>query len=324
MSHGRHSGLTGRPSATGRERILSLDGLRAFALLIIMGYHFGVGWLQGGFFSLDIFYVLSGYLITGLLLSEYRRRHAIKLSAFWLRRARRLLPALLVVLVAVTLMVRFAEPAAIYPDFRMSALSALFYFSNWWQIGAQSNYFFATGPVYPLTHTWSLAVEEQFYLIWPLVVLAVLTLSGTFRRGLRNLLVVSALGAVASVVEMAVLYKPSANLTRLYFGTDTHAQSILIGAVLACALTMIEGRRGTEGMAPAATSPRLRAMLTFLGLAGLAGTLWLTWTQTGSASFDYHGGFALSALSAAAVILGSVCVRGGPLARVLSLPPWCG
>ena len=137
-----------------------------------MGYHFGVGWLQGGFFSLDIFYVLSGYLITGLLLGESARRARIKLSAFWLRRARRLLPALLVVLVVVTLMVRFAEPAGLYPDFRMSALSALFYFSNWWQIATSSNYFVATGAVSPLTHTWSLAVEEQFYLVWPLVVLA--------------------------------------------------------------------------------------------------------------------------------------------------------
>ena len=120
-----------------------------------MGYHFGVGWLQGGFFSLDIFYVLSGYLITGLLVSEYRKRSAIKLSAFWLRRARRLLPALLIVLVAVTLLVRFVSAPDLYIDFRMSALSALFYFSNWWQIAASSNYFVATGAVSPLTHTWS-------------------------------------------------------------------------------------------------------------------------------------------------------------------------
>jgi peptidoglycan/LPS O-acetylase OafA/YrhL len=319
-------GLTGRPSATGKERILSLDGLRAVALLIVMGYHFGLGWLQGGFFSLDIFFVLSGYLITGLLLSEYRRRRAVKLSAFWLRRARRLLPALLIVLVAVTLMVRLAEPASLYPDFRMSALSALFYFSNWWQIGAQSNYFFATGPVYPLTHTWSLAVEEQFYLIWPLVVLAVMKLSGPFRRGLRNLLVVAAVGAVASMVEMALLYSPSANMTRLYFGTDTHAQSILVGAVLACTLTMIQSRRGEEGMAPAATAPWLRRLLTGLGVAGLAGTLLLSATQKGSTSFAFHGGFALSALSAAAIIVGTVCVPRAGLARVLSVSPlvWIG
>ena len=167
MNEDNPTGRAARPSATGKERIASLDGVRAVALLIIMGYHFGVGWLQGGFFSLDIFYVLSGYLITGLLTSEYRRRGGIKLSAFWLRRARRLLPALVIVLVAVTLMIRFAEPAGLYPDFRMSALSALFYFSNWWQIATSGNYFVATGAVSPLTHTWSLAVEEQFYLIWP-------------------------------------------------------------------------------------------------------------------------------------------------------------
>src|ERR1700733_11659061 len=114
--------LTARPSATGKERINALDGLRAVALLIIMGYHFGVGWLQGGFFSLDIFYVLSGYLITGLLVSEYRKRDGITLSAFWLRRARRLLPALLIVLVVVTLLVRFVSTPGLYIDFRWRAL----------------------------------------------------------------------------------------------------------------------------------------------------------------------------------------------------------
>ncbi|HEY2563188.1 MAG TPA: acyltransferase family protein, partial [Acidimicrobiales bacterium] len=109
-----------RTSATGKDRISALDGLRAVSLLILMGYHFGVGWLQGGFFGLDIFYVLSGYLITGLLLGEYRRRGGVKLSGFWLRRARRLLPALVIVLVVVTLLVRFVSPPGLYPDFRMS------------------------------------------------------------------------------------------------------------------------------------------------------------------------------------------------------------
>jgi peptidoglycan/LPS O-acetylase OafA/YrhL len=317
-----------RPSATGKDRITALDGLRAVALLIIMGYHFGVGWLQGGFFSLDIFYVLSGYLITGLLVSEYRKRSAIKLSAFWLRRARRLLPALLIVLVAVTLMVRFAEPAGLYIDFRMSALSALFYFSNWWQIAANSNYFVATGATSPLTHTWSLAVEEQFYLIWPLVVLAVMGLSRTFVRGMRNLLVLSVAGALASALEMALLFNPHANnTTRLYFGTDTHAQSILIGAVLACVLTTIEMRRGRQGMAPTARSRFARWILVLVGVAGLAGTFTLTYLQkSGIAAFDYRGGFTLSALSAMAIIIGAVCVPGGPLARALSLRPlvWLG
>ena len=311
--------VAGDRSATGTPRLPALDGLRAFALLIIMGFHVGLGWLQGGFFSLDIFYVLSGYLITGLLLGEYRRRHTVGLTAFWLRRARRLLPALLVVLVAVTLYVRFVAPAGTYPGFRMNALSALFYFSNWWQIGQSGNYFAATGAVSPLTHTWSLAVEEQFYLVWPLVVLAVLHVSRDFVTGVRRLLVLSITGTVASAVEMAVLYNPRADLTRLYFGTDTHAQSILLGSVVACSLTLVARRRGEVGMAPAVRSRWARRGLTALALIGLAGTAALTYAVTGTDAFAYRGGFLLSALAAAALVVGAVCVPSGPVARVLSL-----
>jgi peptidoglycan/LPS O-acetylase OafA/YrhL len=315
-----------RTSATGTSRVLALDGLRAFALLIIMGYHFGVGWLQGGFFSLDIFYVLSGYLITGLLLGEWARAARIKLGAFWLRRARRLLPALLVVLVVVTLVIRFAYPAGLYPNLRMADLSALFYFSNWWQIAASGNYFVATGAISPLTHTWSLAVEEQFYLVWPLVVVAVLHIGKRFDRGIEILLGVSLVGVIASATEMAFLYGPRANITRLYFGTDTHAQSILVGAVLACVLTLVQRRRGLTGMAPVATSTPARVILTLVGLAGFAGTLALTKQLTGTDALAYRGGFLLSALSAAAIILGAVCVTGGPIAAFLSLRPmvWMG
>jgi peptidoglycan/LPS O-acetylase OafA/YrhL len=311
--------LAARPSATGGGRISALDGLRAVALLIIMGFHFEVSWLQGGFIGVDVFYVLSGYLITGLLLSEYRRRDRIGLSAFWLRRARRLLPALIIVLVVVTLLVRFVSAPGLYPDFRMSSLSALFYFSNWWQIASSGSYFVATAPASPLTHTWSLAVEEQFYLVWPLVTIAVMHLSRVFVRGVRVLLVVSVAGVVASVLEMAFLYNPTANTTRVYFGTDTHAQSILVGSVLACLLTMIQMRRGHEGMAPAANSAAMRGLLLVVGLAGLAGTLTLAYSLNGTAAFVYRGGFLLSALSAAAMIVAAACVPRGPIARLLSL-----
>ena len=340
-----------RTSATGRERVVALDGLRAFALLIIMGFHFGVDRFQGGFFSLDIFYVLSGYLITGLLLGEWARSARIKLGAFWLRRARRLLPALCVLLVVVTLVIRFTYPAGLYPNLRMADLSALFYFSNWWQIAASGNYFVATGAVSPLTHTWSLAVEEQFYLVWPLVVLAVLHLAKRFTRpgsgtesetengevsapssdrvtdrGLEILLGISVIGVVASATEMAWLYHPGVNITRLYFGTDTHAQSILVGSVLACTLTLIQRHRGHSGMAPRATSRASQVALTLLGLAGLAGTVALTTTLAGTSARDYQGGFLLSALSAAALITGAVCVSQGPIARALSIRPmvWMG
>jgi peptidoglycan/LPS O-acetylase OafA/YrhL len=286
-----------------------------------MGFHFGINWLSGGFFGLDIFFVLSGFLITGLLLSEYRRRGRIQVAQFWVRRARRLLPALVVLLLVLTLVVRFAEPAGLYPDFRMSALSALFYFSNWWQIAASSNYFVATGAVSPLTHTWSLAVEEQFYLIWPLVVIAVLRLSRTYLRGLRVLLGVAVFGAVASAVEMTLLYSPAANVTRLYFGADTHAQSILIGSSLACGLTLVQLHRGNEGMAVEARSRWARILLTAAGCLGLLGMALLISRLNGYSAVDYRGGFFLSSLSAAAFVLGAICVPGGPIAWVLSRRP---
>ena len=310
----------------GNERITSLDGLRAISLLVIMGYHFGVGWLPGGFLGVDVFYVLSGYLITGLLVGERAERGRIALAAFWLRRARRLLPALLAVLVAATLMVRWAEPAGLFPDYRTSALSALFYFSNWWQIAASSNYFVVTGATSPLTHTWSLAVEEQYYLVWPLVVAGVMHRSRTVARGIQTVAAVSVVGALASAVEMAVLYHPGTNVTRIYVGTDTHAQSILIGSALACGLTMVQRRRGLEGSSPRATSTRLRVLLTAFGLAGLVGTLVLASAMDGSSGFAYRGGLFLASLAAAALIMGAVCVPGGLVDAGLSLRPlvWLG
>ncbi len=151
-------------------------------------------------------------------------------------------------------------------------------------------------------------------------------LSRTFARGLKALLVVSSVGAAASALEMVLLYHPGVNITRLYFGTDTHAQSILVGAVLACVMTMVQMRRGAEGMAPQARGWPARAALVALGAAGLAGTLILTYTLTGTDAFDYRGGFTLSALSAAAIIMATICVPGGPIARGLAIFPlvWLG
>ena len=251
----------------------------------------------------------------------------IQLTTFWLRRARRLLLALLLVLIAVTLLVRFADPAGLYPDFRMSALSALFYFSNWWQIAVSGNYFVATGPVSPLTHTWSLAVEEQFYLVWPFVVLAVMGLARTFARGIRALLVLSLVGALASALEMALLYNPSTgNDTRIYFGTDTHAQSILVGSALACLLTIVQMNRGHDGMDPAVRSRAGRWTLIVLGMVGLLVLIVLSSLLEGTSWLAYRGGFALSAALAAAVIAAVVCVPDGLMAKALSNRPlvWLG
>jgi peptidoglycan/LPS O-acetylase OafA/YrhL len=315
----RADALGSRPSATGSTRILGLDGLRAVAVALVLGFHFGVRWLGGGFVGVDVFFVLSGYLITGLLLSEFARRDRIGLGAFWLRRARRLLPALLLVVVAVIVMVRFAEPAGAFPDMRSASLAALFYLSNWWQIGASGNYFAATGAVSPLTHTWSLAVEEQFYLVWPLVVLAVLHWSSGFVRGVRTVLAVAVVGVVASATEMALLFRPGANATRVYFGTDTHAQSVLVGAALACVLTLIERRRGLAGMDPEARTPVARRWLTAGGVTGLVVLVLAARVLSGSSSLTYRGGFVIVSLAAAAVVVAVVTVPHGGPSRVLSM-----
>ena len=213
--------------------IPALDGIRGVAIIVIMGYHGGVFLTSGGFYSLDTFFALSGFLITSLLISEWQRTATIRLGHFWARRARRLLPALLVMLLGVSLFAAFAVSPGTYPTLRGDAFSALFYYANWHFIAAGSNYFNQTALTSPLTHTWSLAVEEQFYLVWPLVVLGLLKLW----RSKPVLLMVCILGALASSIEMAVLYSPG-EVNRLYYGTDTRAQSLLVGAALAVSLSL--------------------------------------------------------------------------------------
>ena len=204
-----------------------------------MAFHGGISWLPAGFLGVDTFFVLSGFLITSLLISEWQHRHTIALGQFWARRARRLLPALLLLLVFVVLYAAFVAPAGTYPGLRLDSLSTLFYVANWHFILTGSNYFDQTSLPSLLTHTWSLAVEEQFYLVWPLVVLGVLKFTGR----LWALLTLSAMGAVASAVEMTLLFRHGAGLTRLYYGTDTHGQCMLVGAALASGLAIFARRR---------------------------------------------------------------------------------
>ncbi len=171
-----------------------------------------------------------------------------------------------------------------------------------------------------------MAVEEQFYLVWPLVVLSVMHFSRVFARGIRALLVVSVAGVVASSLEMALRYSPTANTTRLYFGTDTHAQSVMVGAVLACSLTLVQMRRGADGMAPSARAGGVRLALSALGLTGLVGLFTLASAMAGTDAFTYEGGILLAALSSAAVLVAAVCMQDGLLARGLALRPlvWIG
>src|SRR5215469_9867848 len=183
----------------------ALDGVRALAVAAVVLFHAGVPGLTGGFLGVDAFFVLSGFLITSLLLAEHTRRGRIGLAAFWGRRARRLLPALLVMLVAVVLTGRYLLPAVEVRLLRGDALAALGYVANWRMIYRGSDYFAQTSAPSPLQHTWSLGIEEQFYLIWPLVVVVVFAL---FARRARALLVIASLGAVASAVACVLLFRP--------------------------------------------------------------------------------------------------------------------
>ena len=167
-----HSGAasTEEPEGHGAGRRPALDGLRALAVLGVMIYHFGNGdasWLRGGFLGVDVFFVLSGYLITGLLLDEQVRRGTIDLVGFWVRRLRRLFPAMLLMLIAVAGWIWWATPPDSYPSRRSDIFWTLGYLANWHMIGSSDDYFAAYTTASPLRHTWSLAVDEQFYLVWP-------------------------------------------------------------------------------------------------------------------------------------------------------------
>ncbi len=284
-----------------------LDGLRALAVLGVLAFHAGLPWAQGGFLGVDAFFVLSGYLITSLLLVEWCSRGSISLGAFWARRARRLLPALFVLLGAVGAFAYFLAPADTLQQLRMDALATFGYVANWHEIATGHGYFTQQALPSPLLHTWSLAIEEQFYVLWPLVVLGLLR----WRRSRRAVLVVAALGAVGSAAEMAVLYGSGGNLARVYYGTDTRAQSLLVGAALAVLLSRrekIEGRAGGSA-------------LTIVAIAGAVACGWAWSHLDGQNARLYRGGYLVLALAVAAVIACLALVPRGPLARLCSLGP---
>ena len=301
-----------RPVEGEARYMPGLDGLRAVAVLVVVLYHLNVGWASGGLLGVGVFFVLSGYLITDLLLAEHERTGAVDLGRFWLRRARRLLPALWVMLVVVTLWVAFLDPVQL-AGFRGALLAALLYFSNWWYAFQHVSYFASFGPPSPLGHLWSLAVEEQFYLLWPLALLLALR----FVRRREILIGLLVLGAVASAWAMAVLFQPGSDPTRVYEGTDTRAFQLLVGAVLAVALP---SRR------PAGSISTLgRWALDALGAAGFAVIVAMVVATNEYQAFIYRGGMALLSLATAAVLV-TLIHPSTLLNRALGVPPlrWIG
>jgi peptidoglycan/LPS O-acetylase OafA/YrhL len=295
----------------------ALDGVRALAVLAVMAYHAGISLLPAGFFGVDAFFVLSGFLITTLLVREWTGSGRIVLRAFWGRRARRLLAALLLVVLFVVLYARFVATPGMYPGLRWDSVAAIFYSANWRFIASAQNYFVQTGPVSPLLHTWSLAIEEQFYIVWPLVVLAIVRRSGDDpRRGLRRILGLSVAGVVASAVEMAILFHPGTDPTRVYFGTDTHAQCLLAGTGLAASLELLRRRERSN-----LSTRWARHLVTAAGISGVI-VCAVTWSQWHyGQNVVFRGGFLVVSVSVTAVIAAAVLVPNGVVARALGVAP---
>jgi peptidoglycan/LPS O-acetylase OafA/YrhL len=274
-----------------------LDGLRAIAVLSVIAFHLGFGWAPGGLLGVGIFFTLSGYLITDILLSQLSARGRIKLGAFWLGRARRLLPALFVMLAIVIAWVTVFGPAQ--PDqFRKAVASAVFYVNNWEQIFANVSYFARFAPEGPLNHLWSLSVEEQFYILWPFLLLLGVKLvhERPLPSGVRpRLALVAVVFAVISSIEMAVLYHPTLDPSRIYYGTDTRAGGLLFGAALAM---VWPSRRLSHRITPGA-----RNTLDALGALGLLIIAIMIWQVGEFDSFLYQGGFVVLSLATVLVLM---------------------
>ncbi|GAC1595234.1 MAG: acyltransferase family protein [Acidimicrobiales bacterium] len=294
--------VAGAGTAIG-PRIGALDGLRGIAIVAVLAFHFGVPFVPGGFLGVDVFFVLSGFLITSLLVAEWDREGRIDLRRFWMRRARRLLPGLAIVLgvIASWAAVRhFANPLSVRSD----AIATLGYVANWRFVLGHRGYFAQYGAPSPLAHTWSLAIEEQFYVVWPLMAIPILRRWGA--RGLRN---AAAIGATASAGLCVGLLAVGTTTARLYFGTDTRAQAILVGAALAAHLGL-----GASGALP-------RRMSKTAALVGIGVLVEGFHALGGAAPALYSGGFTAVALAAAAVIARMVTEPAGLLSRVLSWRP---
>ncbi|MEP6623247.1 MAG: acyltransferase family protein [Acidimicrobiia bacterium] len=296
------------PGATRFGYHPALDGIRALAVLGIIAYHDNYHWARGAFLGVDAFLVLSGFLITTLLVVEYRRTDRVGLVAFWGRRARRLVPALLLVLVFVALYTHHFVTPWERASIRDDGLASLFYVANWRFILDKQSYFTLFSAASPLRHMWSLAIEEQFYVIWPLIVFACLRIG---RGSMKVLACVTGFGIVASVAAMAATYR-SGDPSRAYYGTDTRAHVLLIGALVA--MLLLSWR----------PSDRTRTIVMALGPIALAATLleWNHFSDTDPAF--YRGRSVLFAVVIAIVIIAAM--NGGIVQRILALRPlpWIG
>lgn len=347
--------------ATARPKsryIPALDGLRTLAVVAVVLYHLNLTWAQGGLLGVTIFFVLSGYLITRLLLNEVAKTGRIDLKSFWIRRIRRLVPAVVtVVFVTCALCTIFNH--VMLTKMRPDILPSLLFFNNWWQIAQNVSYFNALGDPSPLTHFWSLAIEEQFYLIWPPLLFAMVSMHVSKPNTRRVVLGLAA----ASALAMMALYNPAADPSRVYYGTDTRVFSLLLGAWMAfipdrdLAPVRLAHRLGLDRLvraakrgkldknaksghdektdsaaeaAPAQPSALVRfwsspASIDVLGVVGLVGLAAMVALTNGYTAFQYRGGTLLCSILTLMAI--AACVQPqGMVARALAAEPlvWVG
>ena len=305
-----------KPIHSGQRYLPGLDGLRALAVLAVIAYHLRLGWAPGGMLGVGVFFTLSGYLITDLLLGQHEATGRLQLADFWRRRARRLLPALCVLLVVIAAWVTLLDRPEL-SALRGVVLAAVGSVTNWWLIAQHSSYFAQFGPPSPLGHLWSLAVEDQFYLVWPwLLWLGLRWARG--RRGTRGRLAVATLLlATLSAVEMVMLYRPGYDPTRIYDGSDTRAFALLIGAALAFVWPSRHLRGGITSGA--------RRILDGAGVTGLAVIVVLVCCTNDYSAFLYRGGMVLLSV-ATALVVGTAASPASRIGRALGWRPlrWLG
>lgn len=305
-----------RVSKSGRETyVAALDGLRAIAVAAVVVYHFAPSVLPAGFLGVDVFFVVSGFLIARLVTREIERSSTVSLANFWARRARRLLPALATVTVVVLVAAAISFSNAELHDVRAQALGTLFYCANWVMIFGKSNYFATLGRPSPFLHMWTLAVEEQFYLVLPLVLFA--ARRAVVRHPVR-VATIALVGAVASTVWMGVLVSPTGDPSRGYLGSDSHAMGLLVGVALGV-LAGVGAPWEAFGawVRSNATARRAAPWLAAASLVAILVTMRATRDRTLAL---YRGGFLVFAVLCAVVIAVVVTMPEAPIARLLRVP----
>lgn len=285
-----------------------LDGLRALAVFAVIAYHLGLPFVPGGFLGVTLFFVLSGYLITDLLLSEWTFNKKINFKDFFVRRAKRLLPGMLFLLICISAYITAFRPDLL-ANLKSAILPATFFFSNWWYIFQDVPYFATFAAPSLLNHFWSLAVEAQFYVIWPLLLLFG---QRFFKKKWLNLTLI-VITAVLSAVLMAILYKPGFDPSRIYYGTDTRVFSLLLGAGLALVYPSIK-------IAQSVPKKKTSVILDLVGFSTLLLILFMTYFITQYDDFLYLGGMFLFSV-ASVLLIAAVANPYTIISKVLSFRP---